>query len=82
MVLAPCLAQASITCIIIIIIVISVYYGYISQKFPPINMIRSTHIPTIDTNTSGTHNFFHERVCFHGSGDRVIIILMMTMTLS
>ena len=33
MVLAPCPAQASITCIIIIIIVISVYYGYISHKF-------------------------------------------------
>ena len=82
MVLAPCPAQASITCIVIIIIVISVYYGYISHKFPPINMIRNTHMPAIDTNMSGTHNFFHEHFCFHGSGDRVIIILMMTMTLS
>lgn len=40
------------------------------------------HIPTIDTSTSGTRSFLHEHFCFHGSRDRVMIILMMTMALS
>ena len=76
----PGAGWASIRCIIIIIIVITVYYGCISRKFPPISMIRSTHIPTIDTNSSGAHSCFHECFCFHGSGDRVIIILVLTVT--